>query len=236
MAHRRTASQRRLDNFSFPNNARPSASASRTAMFPIPSRSPSPPPSPPFPVSVLSASKGATPAGFLDSLATGKPARHWQQRRTTALALVALLGLCAYVLLLSPLSLAALAPIALQSSQQHQPPVHAEPSAPWRLAAHKKLDWKKLAQAHAAADARPQLALDTPHALAALSSFLAALPENHLPSSVDPRAPLDPSLVLDFDTRGDRAGEELEEVVRDVWTRNPVILYGKVRFPPPRCQ
>ncbi|EIN11902.1 hypothetical protein PUNSTDRAFT_62402 [Punctularia strigosozonata HHB-11173 SS5] len=179
---------------------------------------------------MLSSGKGSSPRRVLDSLSTSKPARwQWQrpvQRRTTVLALLSLLALCAYVLLLSQpsLSLAAL-PLARDPSTAGGPPPTTDA---WRLAAHKKLDWKKLAALHQAASARPDLVLDAPHELAALSSFLAALPENHIPAGVDPAAPLDPSLVLDFDTRGDNAREELEEVVHDVWTRNPVILYGKL--------
>ena len=40
---------------------------------------------------------------------------------------------------------------------------------------------------------------------------------------------LDPQLVLDFDTRSPQAAEELDELVRDVWHRNPVVIFSKVR-------
>ncbi|KAI0030955.1 hypothetical protein K488DRAFT_13116, partial [Vararia minispora EC-137] len=69
----------------------------------------------------------------------------------------------------------------------------------------------------------PALALDAHQELAALTSFMAALPQNVLPPSVDPAAPLDPQLVLDFDTRSPAAANELDELVRDVWLRNPVM-------------
>jgi hypothetical protein len=44
---------------------------------------------------------------------------------------------------------------------------------------------------------------------------------------VDPKVPLDPQLILDFDVRGKAAKDELNEVVRDVWHRNPVVVFGK---------
>ena len=73
------------------------------------------------------------------------------------------------------------------------------------------------------------LRLDPSQELAAISSFLASLPQNVLPPTVDPTRPVDPQLVLDFDTRSTRAQEEVQAMVEDVWTRNPVFLYSKVR-------
>jgi hypothetical protein len=67
--------------------------------------------------------------------------------------------------------------------------------------------------------------------LAVLTAYLAALPENRIPN-VDPATPLDPQLVVDFDTRSATAKDELAEVVHDVWHRNPVVLFGKVRSCP----
>lgn len=64
--------------------------------------------------------------------------------------------------------------------------------------------------------------------LAAVTSFLASLPQNVIPHTVDPSTPIDPQLVLDFDTRGPRAHEEVRAMVEDVWLRNPVFLYSKV--------
>jgi hypothetical protein len=64
--------------------------------------------------------------------------------------------------------------------------------------------------------------------LAAVSSFLASLPQNVIPLSVDPSRPIDPQLVLDFDTRSPRAVDGVQEIVDDVWTRNPVILFSKL--------
>lgn len=75
----------------------------------------------------------------------------------------------------------------------------------------------------------PPLRLDPSQELAAISSFLASLAQNVIPPTVDPLQPIDPQLVLDFDTRGHRAQEELRAMVDDAWTRNPVFLYSKVR-------
>jgi len=75
------------------------------------------------------------------------------------------------------------------------------------------------------------LRLDPSQELAAISSFLASLPQNVLPPTVDATRPVDPQLVLDFDTRSHRAQEEVQAMVEDVWTRNPVFLYSKVYSP-----
>jgi len=72
-----------------------------------------------------------------------------------------------------------------------------------------------------------QIKLDTAQELAAISSFLASLPQNHIPPSVDPSVPIDPQLVLDFDTHGPRAANEVQAMVDDVWLQNPVFLYSK---------
>jgi len=77
----------------------------------------------------------------------------------------------------------------------------------------------------------PPLRLDPSQELAAISSFLASLPQNVLPPTVDATRPVDPQLVLDFDTRSHRAQEEVQAMVEDVWTRNPVFLYSKVYSP-----
>lgn len=72
------------------------------------------------------------------------------------------------------------------------------------------------------------LKLSLDQELAALSSFIASLPQNVIPYSVDPTLPLDPQLVLDFDINSPRAKDELRAMVEDVWSRNPVFLYAKV--------
>lgn len=73
-----------------------------------------------------------------------------------------------------------------------------------------------------------QIKLSEVEELAALSGFLASLPQNVVPPHVDPSQPLDPQLILDFDTRGSRAQEEVISFTEDVWARNPVFLYAKV--------
>ncbi|KAJ3719063.1 hypothetical protein DFJ43DRAFT_1206910 [Lentinula guzmanii] len=78
---------------------------------------------------------------------------------------------------------------------------------------------------------QPQVQLTPEEELAAVSSFLASLAANVIPSTVDPSQPIDPQLVLEFDTRGSRASEEVQVMVEDVWQRNPVFLYSKLYSP-----
>ncbi|KAJ4490903.1 hypothetical protein J3R30DRAFT_3654002 [Lentinula aciculospora] len=78
---------------------------------------------------------------------------------------------------------------------------------------------------------RPQVKLTPEQELAAVSSFLASLAANVIPPTVDPSQPIDPQLVLEFDTRGTRANEEVQVMVEDVWSRNPVFLYSKLYSP-----
>jgi len=40
--------------------------------------------------------------------------------------------------------------------------------------------------------------------------------------------PIDPQLVLDFDTRSPEALDEIDDVVLGVWMNNPVVLFTKV--------
>lgn len=75
---------------------------------------------------------------------------------------------------------------------------------------------------------RPALDLDPSQELAAVSSFIASLPQNVIPPTVDPSRPIDPQLVLDFDTRGAKASDEVRNMVEEVWSRNPVFVYSKV--------
>ena len=74
-----------------------------------------------------------------------------------------------------------------------------------------------------------QVHLTKKEELAAVSSFLASLSSrNHIPLFVDPSSPIDPQLILDFDTRAPWAAKEVQAMVDDVWSRNPVFLYSKV--------
>ncbi|KAF9497976.1 hypothetical protein BDN71DRAFT_1587909 [Pleurotus eryngii] len=52
--------------------------------------------------------------------------------------------------------------------------------------------------------------------LAAVTSFITALPSNTIPPSVNPSTPIDP-----------QHPEEMTVVEDDVWTRHPVVLYSK---------
>jgi hypothetical protein len=65
--------------------------------------------------------------------------------------------------------------------------------------------------------------------LSALTAFMAALPQNVIPTNIDPTQPIDPQLVLDFDTRSPQAEQEIDDLVIDVWMGNPVVLFSKVR-------
>jgi len=176
--------------------------------------------------------------GFSWPTLTHQPLPKQVRRRTTWLALVGLGMLCVYVFYFSKSgsSLASIplraptrggsgagAPFApkvdgdeadaLSATPLGRPPHRSGTGSSWRKAANAK--------------ARPQITLDSAEELAALTAFFAALAENHIPPTVDPLRPIDPQLVLDFDTRGEGAREELRELVRDVWARNPVVLYSK---------
>ena len=169
----------------------------------------------------------------LPMLSSRKPRAYWI--RTTFLALFVLVAVSVYVLLVSP---PALRPIAFLDVDHSRADEAARPSR-WtpealRLAALKHR--RPLTSTTLANNARPQISLNQTQELAAVSSFIASLPQNMIPSTVDPSQPIDPQLVLDFDTRGPRAEEELQAVVHDVWARNPVMLYSKVRFPPARSK
>lgn len=76
---------------------------------------------------------------------------------------------------------------------------------------------------------RPQITLTPEQELAALSSFIISLPDqNILPPSVDPSQPIDPQLIIDFDTRADGAEAELKRLVAATWENYPVVMYTKV--------
>lgn len=156
------------------------------------------------------------------------------QRRATYIALLALVGLATYVFFLSkPLISRGVVdswpPVPERVAQgfapdglSHPPAGHGEPA--------RKLKGSSWRKAKAANKERPQVVLDMPEELAAVTAFMASLAENRIPDDVDPTKPLDPDLILDFDTRSQNARSEVEELVRDTWQRNPVVLFGKVRF------
>ncbi|KIP06967.1 hypothetical protein PHLGIDRAFT_90155 [Phlebiopsis gigantea 11061_1 CR5-6] len=89
-------------------------------------------------------------------------------------------------------------------------------------------------QAEATTDTLPPLQLTPEQELAAVTSFLASLPQNVIPSNVDPSLPIDPQLVLDFDTRSSQAMTEVAQLEHDAWVRYPVVLYSKMHSPTSR--
>jgi hypothetical protein len=136
-----------------------------------------------------------------------------KSRQHTLLVLLALIACSAYLIISYP----ALAP---RSPQVLRNPVTVV-KAHWT--SHRKLTRpKKLL---------PQVQLDEKQELAAVTAFLASLPQNVIPSNVDPSRPIDPQVVLDFDTRTAHAAEEVQALVEDVWVRNPVVLYAKYFSP-----
>ncbi len=163
----------------------------------------------------------------LPIMSSRKPRAYWL--RTTFLALFVLVVVSVYVLLVSP---PVLRPISFRDADRARPDDPARPSRwtpeAFRLAALKHRKPNATGGSSATND-QPQIALNQTQELAAVSSFIASLPQNMIPSSIDPSIPIDPQLVLDFDTRGPHAEEELQAVIRDVWSRNPVMLYSKVR-------
>lgn len=158
-----------------------------------------------------------------------KPRHYWQ--RTTFLALFALVVVSGYIFFVAQPSLS---PGAIHTVSDHSA-AHAASRGPSELYAEAARKFASLKPAKSkSAPARPQVQLNPAQELAAVSSFLASLPQNIIPSYVDPSKPIDPQLVLNFDTRSPQAAKEIEELVDDVWTRNPVMLYSKVSLRP--CQ
>ncbi|KAI0067164.1 hypothetical protein BV25DRAFT_1867714 [Artomyces pyxidatus] len=140
--------------------------------------------------------------------------------RATFICLFSLVVLTSYIFLVAQPSLVT-APIPIL---QHPPP--EEPRSSWRNLATKYRN-----AAVAVVVARPEITLTSPQELGAITSFMAALPQNVVPLTIDPTRPIDPQLILDFDTRSAQAETEVEEVVSDVWARNPVVLFSKLHSP-----
>jgi hypothetical protein len=165
------------------------------------------------------------PAITYPLLAIGK-SRKPKLYRTTILALFSLIAISTYIIFIARPPLAH-APITLRadpsSNGKRIPGDELPRSRPYRFppSHHRKT------QATVPPE-RPQIQLDQSQELAAVTSFLASLPQNVIPSFVDPSRPIDPQLVLDFDTRSTRAADEMRAIVEDVWTQNPVVLFSKV--------
>jgi hypothetical protein len=99
--------------------------------------------------------------------------------------------------------------------------------------------WRKFApnlptipRSRPSSSALPDILLSPEQELSALTAFMAALPQNVIPTNIDPAQPIDPQLVLDFDTRSPQAEQEMDDLVIDVWIGNPVVLFSKVREHP----
>lgn len=171
---------------------------------------------------------------YHSNASTSKPRQYWQ--RTTVLALLALILLSGYILLVSQPSLAPITPHD-KSPERTFTSIAAEKLSRLSTEAHRlaALHGHKSSKSHSssaetASDAAAaQVRLTPEQELAAVTSFLASLPQNVIPSNVDPLHPIDPQLVLDFDTRSPQALQEVEQLVVDSWARYPVVLYSKVR-------
>lgn len=172
-----------------------------------------------FPLPAPSSSKLSSPRF---TISQSFLSRQWLQR-TTFLALFSLFSVSVYILLVNG------------SSNLHPAPVPQHINLPFQAAmktiAHSNNDhpWRPTHKDVLAS--RPQIALTPEQELAALSSFIISLPDqNILPPSVDPSQPIDPQLILDFDTRADGAEAELKRLVTATWENYPVVMYTKV-FP-----
>jgi len=167
------------------------------------------------------ASSQAWPKRFFSSLLTRRP-----RPRSTFILLLILTALSLYIIFTS----SSLAPRythlpASETSVQDAHIVEVPKVAP-NLHISTKVN-KKMFKG-----IRPPLVLSATEELAALTSFLIALPQNVLPSDVDASKPIDPQLILDFDIRGGRkARTELQVVRTQVWEENPVVVYAK-RYAP----
>lgn len=161
-----------------------------------------------------------------------KHKQYWQ--RTTFLALFALVIVSVYVLLANGPSLS---PIAREGVDRSFTGIAADrlsrlSSEAYRLAAIRRKRPKgtttSTSSAYATSDTASNVQLTPGQELAAVTSFLASLPQNIIPSNVDPTQPIDPQLVLDFDTRSPQAATEIAQLEHDAWVRYPVVLYSKV--------
>ncbi|KAK0505204.1 hypothetical protein EDD18DRAFT_1061332 [Armillaria luteobubalina] len=154
---------------------------------------------------------------LMSSLATRK-----SRFRTTFLALFVICFLSAYIFVFQQRALQA--PLGLKRSDRPA----ADQIAKALETIRTSTDVATLRKAYTN---QPQLRLDTTQELAAVSSFLASLPQNVIPSFVDPSLPIDPQLVVDFDPQSPRVADEIQNMIDDVWTRHPVFLYSKLYSP-----
>lgn len=167
--------------------------------------------------------KPQPPPLMVQLLAVAHPRK--SRQRTTLLALLSLILLSTYVFFVHFPE--ANASLALRRQ-------NTKPAVSQLALALESIRKSGLATVPKPVEPAEQVRLTDDQELAAVSSFLASLPQNQIPSFVDPLHPIDPQLVLDFDTRGSRAPEEVQAMVDDVWSRNPVFLYSKVCALPER--
>jgi hypothetical protein len=148
------------------------------------------------------------------------------RQRTTLFALILFSFIIIYVFLLYCTDVGS--SLAIRRSEARL--AHTQLSVALDSIRYSGIPAKPLAKPHSA----PQIQLSNAQELAAISSFLSSLPQNQIPSFVDPTQPIDPELILDFDTRSPRALQEVQVLVEDVWSKNPVFLYSKVSPLPQR--
>lgn len=182
---------------------------SRTPLRDSESSLPLPSPSP------LSVSSASTLLSFMALKNPRKP-----RNRTSLIVFLSLIFISSYIFFVQRPSLSS------SSNTEHEPTPLAQAL---RLAELRNKNGKPYPYSYKSN--QPQIQLNPEQELAAVSSFLASLKSNVIPPTVDPSHPIDPQLVLEFDTRSPRASEEVEVMVEDVWSRNPVFLYSKLYSP-----
>ncbi|OCH93781.1 hypothetical protein OBBRIDRAFT_810956 [Obba rivulosa] len=165
-------------------------------------------------------------AEFSTQLSSRKLKSYWF--KTTFLALFVLAVVSVYVLLVAQPSLSPISFLESDGSKAGSSSSRISSEAFRAALRQKRPTGGNTSNSNAE---RPQITLDAQQELAAVSSFIVSLPQNVIPSSVDPSQPIDPQLVLDFDTRSPQAPDEVATVVHDVWARNPVLLYSKFHSP-----
>lgn len=77
-------------------------------------------------------------------------------------------------------------------------------------------------------DRRKQISLTAAEELAAIVQFISTQSSSALPTTVDPKKPVDPQLICGFDTRSEDAREEVNEMVSEVWANSPIVLFKQV--------
>lgn len=213
MAHRRTSSR---FSSSLPITNSRMSSATKPQIF-----------SPPASAMSLAFTLPILPASLSPSLHPRKP-----RRRTTFIALIALICLSAYICFFARPQLV----LASSTLRDGAAKLISTPPTPAQENNNDDLPRSRLFRfppsqhkPKPSLSSLPQITLTESQELAAITFFLASLPENQIPASVDPTRAIDPEVILDFDTRsGARAEEGVREIVEDVWRSNPVVVFSKV--------